>query len=662
MSKTNDRVGTLPEETRKLAAIMFTDMVGYTELGQRNEAVSLALVEDQRKVIRPAIREHKGREVKTIGDGFLVEFSSALDAVRCAYQIQRAMRAVNATRPDEMWIRIRIGIHIGDVVESESGDISGDAVNVASRIEALAEAEGVCISRQVYDHIWNKFELNLQSDGLKTLKNVRIPIEVFRMQMPWSAEEKPVQELDRKRIVVMPFANMSPDPGDSYFADGITEEIISVISNVHELSVISRTSAMGYKGTTKKAREVGIELDVGSILEGSLRKAGNRIRITTQLIDANSDRHVWGESYDRHFDDVFGVQSEIAEKVAEILKVKLVSGEKAKLEKSPTADTEAYSLYLKGRQLLSEGTDSSLKEAHKLFTEVVKIDPAFARAYSAIGEVYSEFGVRSIVSYSSAIYEVKSAAKKALEVDRNLAEAHYLLAMAAWFEDLPSVDESEAVKAIELNPNLAEARTMLGIIKGTNGYPNQAVELLAKAYSLNPLDSRTIDILGRMYAYLGMEEEFSKFSSRSAGLAPLPTSLVKAEHYYIKGDYESASKELAWLEDHYPDDFRVISQRGRFAAIARNLEQAEQSIQKLEKNFAGGATLVRHVGIIRYYMGDIDAFFSAMFQSASEHVLEPFILRYSPLFEKARKDPRYREILAMANLDSDLKEAPPTYT
>ncbi len=284
---------------------MFTDMAGYTALGQRNETISLALVEEQRKLLRPVFSRRNGREIKTMGDAFLVEFSNALDAVRSAYDVQRTSREFNISQPSDQRIILRIGLHLGDVVESQ-GDISGDAVNIASRIQSLAENGGICVTQQVYDQVQNKFDLPLKGLGSRPLKNVSARIEVYKMVMPWENEQKTsAVQLETTRVAVLPFANMSPDPGDSYFANGITEEIISTLSGVSGLNVISRTSVMGYKGTTKRVKEIGSELEAGSVLEGSFRKAGNRIRVTAQLIDVRDDRHVWAHSYDRNLDDDF---------------------------------------------------------------------------------------------------------------------------------------------------------------------------------------------------------------------------------------------------------------------------------------------------------------------------------------------------------------------
>src|SRR5438093_766744 len=306
---------------------MFTDMVGYTALGQTNETLSLALVNEQRKLIRPILIKHNGREVKTIGDSFLVAFSSALDAVRCAYDIQRITREFNISLPEARKLHLRIGVHLGDVVESQ-GDISGDAVNVASRIEQLAEDGGVCLTRQVYDHVQNKFELPLNSLGLRSLKNVNAPVEVFKIEMPWHEERAPQPtQFDMNRIAVLPFVNMSPDHGDEYFADGITEELIDRLSQLSELRVIARTSMMIYKRKEKKASEIAKELRVGSLIEGSVRKAGNRIRITVQLIDGGTEEHLWSSRYDKDLDDVFAIQSDIAERVTDQAKVHLLDSE-----------------------------------------------------------------------------------------------------------------------------------------------------------------------------------------------------------------------------------------------------------------------------------------------------------------------------------------------
>lgn len=632
---------------------MFTDMVGYTALGQRNESLSIALVQEQRKIIRPLLAKHAGKEVKTMGDAFLVEFQSALDAVRCAYDIQRAAREFNFSLPPDSRVHLRIGVHLGDVVESQ-GDISGDAVNVASRIEPLAADGGVCITQQVYDQVSNKFELPFIDLGEKSLKNVSKPVGVYGVQMPWEVETKTAPRLDTKRIAVLPFANMSPDSGDSYFADGITEEIITTLSSVRELMVISRTSVMGYRATTKRAREIGNELEVGSILEGSFRKSGRKIRVTTQLIDVPNDRHVWAQNYDRELDDVFAIQSEIAEKVVETLKVKLLTNEAKLVERPATKSTEAYSTYLKGRHLLSEGTDNSLRQALELFTEAAKIDPQFARAHIGVGECYSRLGTRSYISMDESVSGTKSAAKKALEIDPDLAEGHYLLALVAWAEDDHVLDEKEAKKAVELNLNLAEAHLMLGMINASNGYLAEAIGRLETAHSLDPLNSQTIEELGFMYVYAGRDQDLLEFCNRNRATSDFSVSMVLVDYYTSKGDYKRAEDELARFEAKYPNDFSAKCWRGYLSALQGDKIATEKIMRDLQKEFSGGATLERSIGYMKYFLGDMEGFYSAMLHAADEHVIDPVVLRFSPLFREARKDPRYREVLIKSGLDPGL--------
>src|SRR5712664_1254927 len=277
---------------------MFTDLVGYTALGQRSEDLALSVIDDQRKLLRPVFKKYAGREIKTMGDAFLVEFSSALNAVKCACEIQKAAREFNSSLDEERRVHLRVGVHLGDIVESE-GDISGDSVNVASRIESLADDGGVCITRQVYDQVQNKFELPLESIGPKSLRNVSSSMEVYRMVMPWDdARTILPSEHDTRRIAILPFANISPDPSDEYFSDGMTDELIAVLSKIGGLRVVARTSAMRFKGEKATARSIGQELKVGSLVEGSVRKSKNRVRITVQLVNTQSEEQLWAETYD----------------------------------------------------------------------------------------------------------------------------------------------------------------------------------------------------------------------------------------------------------------------------------------------------------------------------------------------------------------------------
>jgi len=414
----------LSEGQRRLAAIMFTDMVGYTALGQRDESLSLELVERQRKIVRPVLAEYHGREVKTIGDAFLIEFSNALDAIKCAYNIQKAIRESNKSLQGKQTLHLRVGVHLGDVIDSH-GDISGDAVNIASRIQSLAEDGGVCLTRQVHDQVENKVDFQLSNIGEKNLKNVKIPVGIYKIVMPWDDEPpRRNDQFDQRHIAVLPFSNMSPDSRDEYFSDGMTEELITTMSKISGLKVIARTSVMGYKASSKRVNEIAQDLGVGTILEGSVRKAGDKLRITVQLIDAKTGDHLWAESYDRELKDVFAIQTDISKTVADSLKVQLLSKERSQIEKKQTASPEAYMLYLKGRADWSTRSEEGLNRAIKLFEEAIGRDPEYALAYAGLADCYSILGVYGYRRPHAVFPIAKELALKALALDDKIAEAH----------------------------------------------------------------------------------------------------------------------------------------------------------------------------------------------------------------------------------------------
>jgi len=469
---------------------MFTDMVGYTAMAQKNEALAVELLEEHRNLLRPIFRKHKGREIDNPGDAFLVEFASALDAVRCSVEIQSALKETNTTRTNERKILLRIGIHLGDVIH-KGETVRGDAVNVASRIEPLAVPGGVCLTGEVYRSVVNKIQCNFVSMGNPSLKNVTTPIEVYRIselgvgpavQFPQRAD------LPKNRIAVLPFTNMSPDPADGYFADGMTEELIKSLSGVKELSVIARTSVMKYKASTKGASEIGNELRAGTLIEGSVRKAGDRVRVTIQLIDARKEDHIWAQSYDKQLDDVFSIQSDIAERVANELKFKLLKTEKQELERKPTKSPEAYTFYLKGKYFWNERIEESVRKAIEYFNHAIKIDPDFALSYAALADCYSvmayNYQAEPVPTYRMAKYQ----AQKALELDQGLGEAHAALAhvLASCDHDF-ALAEAEYKQAIELSPSHATAHQAYHHLLLFQRRFGEAEAEISKALDLDPL-------------------------------------------------------------------------------------------------------------------------------------------------------------------------------
>jgi adenylate cyclase len=632
---------------------MFTDMVGYTALGQRNESLSLALVEEQRKLVRTVLSRHNGREIKTVGDAFLVEFPNALDAVRCAYDIQRAAREFNMSVPEGRRIHLRVGVHLGDVEESQN-DISGDAVNVASRIEPLAEDDGVCITQQVYDHVHNKIEFPLTSIGRKSLKNVAAPLEIYRMVMPWEEKEKSSKmEADKNRIAVLPFTNMSPDPQDEYFADGMTEELISTISGMSELSVISRTSAMRYKGSSKSVEEIGRELKVGVLLEGSVRKAENTIRITAQLIDVDSDKHIWAQSYDRELRGVFAIQTDIANKIAEALKVRLAPGT-GSVHNRP-GSIEAYTLYLKGRSLWNRRDKEGILASLKLFQDAIKIDPGYARAYSGLADAYFVSKVDDLVDLPAAFARSKEAALKALELDDTLAEAHAslgnnLISDWRWEEGI-----REFRKAIELNPSYASAHQWYSLCLQNMGSKREATEEIEKAHELDPLSPVITENMGVIKILDGRFDEAIAIFDRLIEIEPayLDNYLGRSFCYALEGMKEKAYADLeAWHRLRQDED------RYKYALTVYDLwfgerERAPSLIEELISKVGKSPVIELNIAECYAILGDRDEFFKWVDKAIAEKRFLPIYpanLRYSPLYDKVRDDPRFPETFKKVGL------------
>jgi adenylate cyclase len=626
----------LSQGTRRLAAIMFTDMVGYTALGQKNEPLSLALIEEQRKLIRPIILRHNGREIKAMGDSFLVEFPNALDSVRCAYDIQRSTREYNISLPEDERINLRVGLHLGDVVESE-GDVFGDAVNVASRIEPLAEDGGVCLTRHVYESTHNKFEVSSVSLGMKTLKNVSEPMEVYRMELPWAKTSVETASSPVSRIAILPFANMSPDPGDEYFADGMTDEIISTLSRLDHVEVISRTSIMHYKKNPKPIRDISRELNASVVLEGSVRKAGNRLRITTQLIDAAKDRHIWAEIYERNLEDVFAVQSEVAQRVADALKVRLHKAEHG----APTADIGAYTMYLRAMQLSHAHTEASSREAIALLEGAISKDSGFARAYAALADIW--ISMNPWEEFTTCVNRAEAAARKGVELGPASAETH--TAMASVLEGMDRFDEAllESERAIRVNPNLVGVNRELGWEYAVLGRFDEAISHLKRAQTLDPLDPGPALILIPVLRLTGKVDDALAEVER---LKEVHGRLLMAYHLEImchlqKRDFAKALRAVESGLRIDPDDHWVRIGRGMANAMSGEREKAMDELRDLMKEEAESHRLDARVWIMTQ-LGDIDGAFGALMRQAELHSWWGLI-RFDPLFERLQKYPRFPE-------------------
>ncbi len=483
------RPGTM---VRRLVAIMFTDVVGFTASAQTDEAGALRRLQEQAAIVRPIFGPYGGTEIKSTGDGFLVEFESALQATECAVEIQRRLRDRNA-REQGPSIEVRIGIHVGDV-EAGGGDIYGDAVNVASRVVPLAEPGGVCISEHVFSHVRSKVSYPLEKLPSSSLKGVQERLEVYRLILPWDRPQHSSRASGIPRLAVLPLANISPDPKDEYFADGLTEELITVLSQVKGLRVVSHTSVNQYKGTTKPVAQIGSELGVESVLEGSVRKAGEQLRIAVQLIDTRTDEHRWAKTYDRKFENVFAIQAEVAEQTASALKVELMRSEREAIRERPTSSLAAYEAYLRGIEgfrksmLADEKSREALsRETVSRFEEAIREDPQFGAAYAYLANHL--LGVMgSMRPAKEVLPRARELVTRALELSPNSSDAHTARGNLAFQADLDWVRaEAEFQEAIALNPSDPVPHMWYGYLLWALQRFDEATKQSLEAVELDPL-------------------------------------------------------------------------------------------------------------------------------------------------------------------------------
>jgi adenylate cyclase len=501
---------------RRLSAIMAADVVGYSRLMSVNEVGTLTALKDHRaQLIDPKIAQHQGRIVKLTGDGMLVEFPSVVNAVECATTIQREMRSRNADVPEDRRIEFRVGINLGDVIV-EDDDIFGDGVNVASRIEGVAKPGGVAVSSAVRDNIGNKLDLVFEDTGEQELKNIGFPVRVYDIAIisaPVSADADADDDAElngeKPSIAVLPFNNMSGDPEQEYFSDGITEDIITDLSKVSSLFVIGRNTSFTYKGRSVELPEVAAKLGVKFILEGSVRKAGQRVRVTGQLIDGTTGGHLWADRYDRDLTDIFEIQDEITKAIVEQLKIRLLPKEKKAITQAPTVNVEAYTFYLKGRQFFHNGTRVMLTLARQMFARAVELDPAYARAYAGIATCDARLEGGYNVEPRE---DILATATKALALDPNLPEAHAARGMA--LVNLGKNAEAVAAfeKALELDPNNFDANLAYARFSVIASELERAVLLFKRALESQPDDCQAPLLLDSVLRTLGRVDEAEKYS------------------------------------------------------------------------------------------------------------------------------------------------------
>jgi adenylate cyclase len=475
---------------RRLAAILAADIVGYSRLMRADEEGTLARLKALRaELFDSMVAEHRGRIVKTTGDGALVEFASAVDAVRCAVAVQEGQAEREAGTPGDAAMTLRIGINLGDII-IEGGDIYGDGVNLAARLEGLAEPGGICLSANVHEQVRHKLDLAYQDLGDKTVKNISEPIRVYRVvpEVGPSAERE-LSLPEKPSIAVLPFDNMSGDPEQEYFADGISEDLITALSKIRWFFVIARNSTFTYKGQAVEVTQVARELGVRYVIEGSVRKAGNRVRITAQLIDATTARHVWAERYDRDLADIFELQDEMTQTIAGAVEPELSAAERERAARKPPESLDAWETYQRGLWHLWRFSKDDSAEAQRMLRRAQELDPGFATAFAF--ESYSHY-LDAMLGFAEAPAEslaaALTAAKNALAVDDKDPVAYFALGRVYSMHGKHDASVAELETAISLNPSFAMAYHGLGSALMLSGRLEEAAEALDNAMRLSPRD------------------------------------------------------------------------------------------------------------------------------------------------------------------------------
>src|SRR5438552_1898030 len=682
-------------EQRKLAAIMFTDMVGYSALSQNNPKIAVELLEEHRALLREVFPRFNGSEIKTIGDAFLVEFNSALEAAQCAIAIQRALAKRDADAPAEKQIQVRIGIHIGDVVH-RGGDVYGDGVNIASRIEQLAGAGGICVSMDVERQIRNAVETRFEKLAPIELKNISVPMDLFRVVLPWEqrsavvtkseARSRPsgrkfatagialllllligiawwwttqsrraspspaapsaVHAADQKSIAVLPFVDMSQAKDQEYFCDGISEEILDTLAKVDGLRVVARTSSFSFKGKNADVGEVANKLNVENVLEGSLRREGNRIRITAQLINARDGFHLWSETYERELKDVFAVQDEITRSIVDALKIKLAVAPPARKRQN----TEAYDLYLQGLYFSNKSTEEELRKSVDLFQRSLEKDPNSARAWIGIAKAWiwlADAYVKPLEAYSN----VKEAASKALALDERNAEAHsYLGETKRILDRNPSGEEEELKRALEIDPNSVDAHMFMSFLKCAQGELDKAVQEIEEAERLDPLSPPICFVAVAWYLAADRIENAIKAGQRSVQLDPnyVYFDPPLANAYSAKGDFNQAVAlyEKAQAATHSPSAVLGITyaKMGRRDDARRILNQL---IEKSRQQYAAADS----IAAVYATLGEKDEALRWLDRAVEDHSGGFYSYVFRPEFRPLRSDPRFADLLRRTGID-----------
>jgi len=705
----------MPTEERKLAAIMFTDMVGYSALAQRDDKVALELLEEHRRLLREIFPRFHGTEIKTIGDAFLVEFGSALEAAQCAIEIQRTLAKRNHDVTSDRRIELKIGIHIGDVVHRD-GDVYGDGVNIASRIEQLAGAGGICVSMDVERQIRNALEARFEKFGTADLKNIKLPMDLFRIVLPWekgaepsavpaskkkspvlvpaavlvllallagwlwmqrsnknqqpvaahAAPTVPANAPDQKSVAVLPFVNLSDDKGSEYFSDGVSEELLTVLQKIPGMHVAARTSAFSFKGKNATAQEIGQKLGVAYLVDGSVRKSGDAVRIAARLARADTGEELWSENFTRNLKDVFAVQSELAETIVAQVRGQLTGGaagsaDKEKIqaevqaaEKGGTKNVEAHELYLQGRFYENRHSDKSTREALAAYQHAVELDPRFARAWAGVARTHTwiagfatEGGQKA---FDAHLASARDAVARALAIEPDLPDALYA---RAWIETNFDFNWSAATQTVSKAMALAPADPNV-LIAAANletalGNTDRAIEIYGKAVELDPVNAQSRSFLA---FGLANTKRFADARAEYARVIELNSSAPWAHAglglaYLLENKFEEAA--TAAQADAGDWCRLLIVSCARWGQ--KRVAESDAALAELTKN--DSETAAYQIAEVYAYRGDKDKAFEWLERARRQRDPGLGNLRRDPLLENLHNDPRWNAFLHTMGLADD---------
>lgn len=640
---------------RMLAAVMFTDMVGYTSLMQENEEYAKLLRDRYRKVLEEKVLEHVGKVIQYFGDGALTIFGSVVEAVSCAKDIQEELLK-------EPVVKLRIGLHAGEIVYDDEG-VYGDAVNITSRIEALGKGGSVLLSSKINDELKNHSEFKTKSLGLFELKNVKYPIEIFalvadNLVIPEKSDFESIQNLRNESIAVLPFINMSKDPENEFFSDGMTEEILNALSKVEGLKVTSRTSSFAFKGKNVDIREIGKKLGVRNVLEGSVRRIGNHVRVTAQLIDTLDGYHKWSDTFDRDIKDIFQVQDEIASTIVSTLKksLKISKIDKKPLIKTSTSSLEAYQLLLKANYFWNKWTPSDIRRALELLSKAIKIDPEFAQAYSALSACYIYLGALGHMPSKIAYSQGKIYAEKALSLDDMLPDSHLSLAMVNLFDWQWEDAYKSFQRALELNPNNADAHYYFAYYLIAINNKKKAIIEAEHAHELDPLSLPINVFLAETYLNAGLISDSIEQYKKTLDIDPTFMSAIigLAWANYFNGNIEESLRLFRKSEELSGEKTKSISAMGFVYAKLGEQDKALECLNKIkskdEKNKDANYTI--DYAIIYLGLGNYDMVFELLDRAFSDKLGALIFLR-GKLWKEIQDDVRFKSILTKMKLPLD---------